>query len=182
VSACLPLIVNVSRNGSLDAAKDGCRKGRPGTIINRGFVARFLPALFAYYAAGLGAVAGSNYGTLRSIFLNTKIFEYDKETPIVTWLYPGVVLEQRLGRMLPGMDRHHTPLSDYLQAALRESLKPVVADDREYQEAFDRFEYLLALVYTDQKKKSGWRQSGALAGATRAASCQRSTVRSTSWA
>jgi hypothetical protein len=58
------------------------------------------------------------------------------------------------------MDRHHTPTSDYLQAALRESLKPVLVGDREYQEVFDRFEYLLALVHVDQKPKSGWAPIG----------------------
>lgn len=134
--------------------------GKLGTIINGGLDGRFLPALFAYYAAGLGAVAGGNYDTLRSIFLNTKIVEYDKETPVVAYLYPGVVLQQQYGRLLSGMDRRHTPTSDYLQVALRESLKPVLVGEREYQEVFDRFEYLIALVYADRKPNSGWAPIG----------------------
>jgi len=135
----------------------------PGTspvILNSGFDTRFLPALFAYYAAGIGAVAAGNYGVLRAIFLDTKIVEYDKETPLVVWLHPVVVLGRDLAKFLPGLEQRKTPLNDYLQVALRESLKPIVPSEREYQEAFDRFEYLLALVYADQKPKSGWAPVG----------------------
>jgi hypothetical protein len=137
-----------------------CNPGKGPTAVNNGFDARFLPALFVYYAAGVGAVARGNYDTLRSIFLDTNIVQYNRETPIVTSLYPALVFQPRVSQLLPGMAGHFTPLSEYLQSALRESLKPVLGGEREYQEAFDRFEYLLALVFADQKDSSGWAPIG----------------------
>jgi hypothetical protein len=38
---------------------------------------------------------------------------------------------------------------------LRTVLHPFLASDRQYDDAFDRFEYLYALVYFDEGKKDG---------------------------
>jgi hypothetical protein len=61
--------------------------------------------------------------------------------------------------MLPGLDRHHTPLSDHLFDKLREPLREYLPRDDDYQDAFDRFEYLLGLVYADLNRlviDNGW--------------------------
>jgi hypothetical protein len=136
----------------------------PPTVINEGFDLRFAPSLLVYYAAGIGAVAGGRYRTLRSLFLDTKIVEYEAEVPIVTRLYPGVVLQQPYGHLLPARTKVKTPMSDYLESALQGSLKQILVTGSEYREAFDRFEYLASLVFADQqlqKGRGGWAPVGA---------------------
>jgi hypothetical protein len=135
----------------------------PPTQINQGFDLRFVPALLVYYAAGVGAIAGGHYDTLRAICLNTRVAEYEKETPIATWLYPGIVVQQPYGNLLPARGNLKAPMSDYLESALRGSMQHLQVVDPEYTEAFDRFEYLAALVYVDQKHRDdegGWAPVG----------------------
>jgi len=47
----------------------------------------------------------------------------------------------------------HTPLSDHLYEVLREPLRAFLPDDVRYQESFDRYEYLFALVHADLRQK-----------------------------
>jgi hypothetical protein len=51
--------------------------------------------------------------------------------------------------MVPGQNWQNAALSESLFRVLREPLKVVVPDDRVYEGAFDRFEYLRTLVYVD---------------------------------
>jgi hypothetical protein len=135
----------------------------PPTSINRGFDMRFLPALLVYYSAGIGAVAGGRYETLRAVLLDTKIAEYEREVPIVRLLSAIEVLEPRFGQLLPPRRNVKFPTSDYLEAVLRPTLQLVQVIDSEYVEAFDRFEYLVALVraYEDLREgRGGWAPLG----------------------
>jgi hypothetical protein len=109
------------------------------------------PALLLLYGAGIAAVAGERYETLRSLF-DTKVVTPDGEMSAAlglnTW---HVVKDEQVGRWLPGMERHHTPISDHLYETLREPLRPFLPDDHQYIRCFDRFEYLLGLVHVDQR-------------------------------
>jgi hypothetical protein len=110
---------------------------------------RQYPALVLFYAAGIAAVASGHYDSLAALFMQPKTKESGKDIPIVSALSPGAVMEDNIGHMLPGLDRRRTPLSDYIFERLREPLREYLAGDEEYQSAFDRFEYLLGLIYAD---------------------------------
>jgi len=66
-------------------------------------------------------------------------------------------MEDNTAKQLPNMqNKKYTPLSVYLYDFLREPLKEYLPLDIRYQECFDRFEYLLALVHADlMDKKEG---------------------------
>ena len=62
----------------------------------------------------------------------------------------GDLLQKR-----PELERHRTPTSDHLFDVLKEPLSLLTLDEVEYQGAFDRFEYLYALVHGDVYGKEG---------------------------
>jgi hypothetical protein len=57
-------------------------------------------------------------------------------------------------KQLPGLDRHKTPSSDYLHDRLRDTARPVLPDDHEYDEVFDQVEYLLGVVCAHARRDS----------------------------
>ena len=117
--------------------------------MNEGFDPRYLPALLVLYAAGIGAAAVGNYDILEGILQKAHVREYSRETPIGGKLIPVAVLDGRFASVLQVIPGAHTPFSQYLEPALRASLRFVIAADSDYFDAFDRFEYLLALTYAD---------------------------------
>lgn len=79
-------------------------------------------------------------------------------------IYPDAVLHWDQAQLLPGMERHHTPVSDYLFAKLREPLREYLPRDEDYEVAFDRFEYFVGLVHASLNsrvdKDSWWGPHG----------------------
>jgi hypothetical protein len=59
-----------------------------------------------------------------------------------------------------------TKPSQYLEALLREPFRDLLPDDSSYQRTFDRFEYMLAMMYMDQSDDLHWAQLDALLGVT----------------
>jgi SIR2-like domain len=123
---------------------------------------RRYPALILLYGAGLAAVAAGNYHTFAAILLQPHIKNDSLENEaFCSSVHAWSVMETDVGRLLPGMDRRHTPVSDYLQVNLRSPLRDYIPGDEEYQATFDRFEYLLALVHADLNRwvvqQDGWR-------------------------
>ena len=113
------------------------RLSNPGVVnsnMNEGLDPRYLSALFALYAAGIGAVAGGQYEELRGLLLKPAVREYERETPAGAKLHPGAVLEHEVAKLLPGVGIR-TPLSEYLESALRSSLASVISADAEYTDA-----------------------------------------------
>ena len=132
--------------------------GRGDGLVHLAKLRRY-PALLLFYAAGLGAVASRNYGTLAALFLRPQATVDGKNLPLVSALHTFAVMENDIGHMLPGMERHHTPLSDYLFAELRSPLREYLPSDEEYQLVFDKFEYLLGLTHADlgrHELENGW--------------------------
>ena len=54
---------------------------------------------------------------------------------------PGVL------KSIPGLEKHYTPASDHLHSVVREPLRNLIPEDREYDDLFDQLEYLLGLMY-----------------------------------
>jgi hypothetical protein len=111
---------------------------------------RQYPSLFLLYGMGLGALANSNYAFLKAL-LETRIRKdpFQPEAQAAVSLHNLAVMERGVQQLLPGRQREHTPLSNHLHDSLREPLRDYLPDDRDYDHAFDWFEYLLALTYCD---------------------------------
>ena len=124
------------------------------------------PALLLLYGAGMAALLAANFKTLKSLY-SAKVRENSLETSdIVLQVIPQIIIDHNIARKLPGLERHHTPVSDLLFDVLREPLRALVPSDSEYQELFDRFEYLNAIQYAvsqEQYRNSRWFPAGCYA-------------------
>ena len=121
---------------------------------------RRYPALLLLYGAGLASVASNDFATLAAVLTKPKVRDNtNKDGAICSAVFPMAVMEKDVGRLLPGLDRRHTPASDHLYTKLRGPLREFLLRDEDYQDAFDRFEYLLGLVYADLNRREaspGW--------------------------
>ena len=112
---------------------------------------RYYPALFLLYGAGIAAIANGNYATLAALLTGAKAKGDEREPkPLCLIIYPTSVLADDAGRLLDGMDRRYTPVSDHLFEVLRSHLREYLPSDENYQANFDRFEYFLGLVHAYQ--------------------------------
>ena len=116
-------------------------------------------------------VAG-RYDTFAALLTKAMARVEGSDEPLVLAVTTWRVMEHAAGQQLPNMQKHFTPLSDYLYNVLREPLKEYLPQNTYYEEYFDRFEYLLALVHADLSQKQGgnafgpigcfgWRGTGA---------------------
>lgn len=114
---------------------------------------RLYPALLLLYGGGIAAIAAGRYDTFAALLTKAAATVESKDQPLVLAVFTWGVMDEAVGRQLPNMKGHFTPLSDHLYMVLRESLKEYLPQDIRYQECFDRFEYLLGLVYVDLRYK-----------------------------
>ena len=121
---------------------------------------RLYPALLLLYGAGIASIAAEKYGTFSTLLSEVKIRDGSQEELAIFYLNTTNVMKQSVGQQLLGMERHYTPLSDHLYDHLRIFLKEFLPDDFHYQICFDKFEYLLALVYADLREKENGRLWG----------------------
>jgi hypothetical protein len=118
---------------------------------------RKYPALLLLYAGGLAATIAEQFETLRELFVVAKVRceHRNLEEPFVVAVNQETVMNQEVGWLLPGMTKQYTPLSDHLVNVLRAPLQQFLPDDSKYQDAFDRFEYFLALAYASVSDQIG---------------------------
>ncbi len=112
---------------------------------------RRYPALLCFYALGLGAVSSGNWPMLGQAALRPRWQDVGESEPLAAALHPYRVFDGRTD--LPQAlatggpeGRRYTPHSDYLHGLLRDPLLPLLDSDRRYDEAFDRFEYLVGVL------------------------------------
>ena len=114
------------------------------------------PALMHLYAAGIAAVAAGRYELLVALLLRpSRSTDSREDRTTVQVLFPhSVVSEAQAHVLFPHPDaprqKYRTPLSQYLQHVLRPVFAELIPDEREYTEAFDRFEYLASLAHADR--------------------------------
>jgi hypothetical protein len=115
-------------------------------------------ALLHIYVSGIAAVSSENYNVFSQIALRPCVYirSMDQTTPTPFHIYAHSVIERDFARkFLPGMDRRYTPVSDHFMALLREPFAALIPDDRQYEVAFDNFEYLWCLLHVDQRIQLG---------------------------
>jgi hypothetical protein len=129
-------------------------EGKEGTVVWADL--RLYPALLLLYAGGIASIVGNRYDTFGSLLTKPKLRQGAFiEGTLLLELYPEKVLESRYAQNLPGMERDYTPLNNRLHQLLREPLREILTEDLHYEECFDRFEYLRALVHADLMEKQG---------------------------
>lgn len=105
------------------------------------------PALLLLYGAGLASIAGGRLEAL-AILLRARVRDRQGEdVPFCVAVHAVQVLEAT--RLLPGFENRHTPTSDHLFEVLREPMREFLPDDEDYEDAFDRLEYLIGLAHAD---------------------------------
>jgi hypothetical protein len=107
---------------------------------------RFYPACLAFYAAGVSGIAAGNYETIRILMRDTLVRISGQNKPLALVLDPEEVLDPAKARELV---KDRVPMNTRIFNALREPLRDHLPSDSDYGLAFDRFEYLLALVHLD---------------------------------
>lgn len=107
------------------------------------------PALAALYSAGISAIAANRIDTLAVLLSKPRIRIRDAYQPLVSGIIKLGIYWARQHPALPGYEGHHTPLNDFLFESLRSALGGTIADEHQYSDCFDKFEYLVSLVCRD---------------------------------
>jgi hypothetical protein len=112
---------------------------------------RLYPALLLLYGGGIASIAAKKYDMFSSLLHIPRIISlYDGETiPAERLNIYSVIDYEHSQKLLPSVGRLYTPLSDHLYEILRGPFREILPQDIRYQECFDRFEYLFALVHAD---------------------------------
>ena len=125
------------------------------------------PATLVLYALGLGALSGNRLQLLGHL-LSTEISQADHATRTVSQLLPpnnifegfsqGFGSPLKAMQILEGMEKRHTPLSNWIQAAVWQYVSYTAYNSEQYDLAFDKLEILIALSYArhDDKKAEPW--------------------------
>ena len=114
---------------------------------------RLYPSLLLLYAGGIAALSAENYRMFAALLTGPKYHDHDGERPLLLHCCAPLVLRADLKRFLPGYLNHRTPASDYLADLLHPLMQTNLPLKYRYDECFDRFEYLMALVFADLREK-----------------------------
>lgn len=120
---------------------------------------RWYPLLIELYAAGIAAVDARRFDSLASLF-NTPLpgSEYQQKSETFLQAAADAVLELNRSdvlKQIPGHERNHTPLSEYLFKILQPRLDDALFLGKSYESAFDMFEIYFALAAADARISRG---------------------------
>jgi hypothetical protein len=116
---------------------------------------RWYPLLLVIYHAGISALVGKNYRSLSSIFY-TKLgsSDYDDSGSFFALKVGDAAGELAdVFKRIPEHNRKYTPLSEYLYKFVQPELDDMFFLGKGYEEIFDEFEILFALVVADLNKQ-----------------------------
>jgi serine/threonine protein kinase len=122
---------------------------------------RYFPTTLLVYAGALAALAREQWVNFSAVTRSPLLTPTDNnhEVPAILRVAAASVMGRDLARTLPGMDGRHTPTSDWLFELLRDPLRPLLRIDMDYEQAFDRMEYLIAMMVTAHRD-GGWFPTG----------------------
>jgi len=114
---------------------------------------RWHPLFLVFYSSGIASVEARNYGALAAVLSATapKIDPYSKNDIIAERLSSGYYrnVDSQTYKRLPGHDRYYAPMSEYLFKALQPSVDDLLFIGPTYEDTFDEFEILWAMVVQD---------------------------------
>jgi len=157
IVACLAHWANDDQLGSLtkivSRSCDRLLESRGGLIVWVNL--RWYPLLLITYHAGIAALEGKNYKSLASIFY-TKLgsSEYDDSGSFFALKLASAAGDLvDVFKIIPDHERKYTPLSEYLYKLVQPELDDMLFLGKGYEDVFDEFEILFALVVADLKKQ-----------------------------
>jgi hypothetical protein len=109
---------------------------------------RYYPATLALYASSMAAAAAGRWPLVRAL-LTLDVVRFAVTWPAALRLNPASLMSADLQARALGHANLLTPLNERVFRVLRAPLRDVYAGEDAYAAAFDRFEYLLALVCAD---------------------------------
>ena len=120
------------------------------------------PSCLLFFAAGVAAVAGDNFAAVRFLLREARLDRAPMEARdegFTASLVPGLIIRMR-GSYLDRIALRNTPASDRVFEVLREPLRALISSDQRYDACFERWEYLLTLVYFDHPEGEVWAPIG----------------------
>jgi hypothetical protein len=126
------------------------RSGKAGERLAVQF--RVYPALLLLYAGGVAAVLSSRHETLAQL-LAKPVFRNPWQSPQPFLVGVPWTDLHRLVQMLPMFEQRPTAMSDHFFDVLQPEFIRYAPDKADFEAAFNRYEYLQALVTADQKYK-----------------------------
>ena len=130
---------------------DSLLDSQSGVVILREL--SWYPLTLLQYFAGISAIANNNYSTLAKI-LNTTLNESkrNKENETLSLRLSESTSEIiKIFKKMPGHERQHTPMSEYLLALIQPHLDNLFFLGKSYEYSFDYFEILRSLIILDTK-------------------------------
>jgi hypothetical protein len=120
---------------------------------------RWYPLLLELYCTGVAAIDARRYDSLAAVF-NASIprSEYQRTSDTLLDAASEALLEliqTNVLKLIPGHERNHTPLSEYLLKILQPRLDDALFLGKNYESAFDMFEVYFALSVADARLARG---------------------------
>jgi hypothetical protein len=127
-----------------------CDQTGPAGGLSVWIASRWYPALLLLYSGGIAAVAARKYENLKTLLLAPVSYTFEPATVEPTLMHAAAEAMRELHSAfgaLPGQNKRHTPLSDYLHTLFGPLLEDLLFLGSEYETAFDQFEILNALEH-----------------------------------
>lgn len=119
---------------------------------------RWYPLIVAFYEAGIAALEAGRYDTFAAMCnVQVPVPGYrNKQEPFAQAIATAIVeiIRTEVTKTIPGHERNYTPLSEYLFKLLQPKLDDLFFVGKGYEDAFDKFEVLFALVAADINKRT----------------------------
>lgn len=124
------------------------------------------PALLVMYVILMSCIESGRFVLLNKILNDSKSNKenrYDKPTAISNYIYPEQVIEREVYKKAYQCN-HHVPVSERMYDILRKPISKIVNSEEEYNNLFDKAEYLYAVNFWYREKfefkKTGWAPVG----------------------
>lgn len=123
------------------------------------------PAMIAFYAAGISAVAAENYDLLNKLLsVPVQREGRDMETVVERLVPYRFEVDHKAWNIFFQKQNMRFPLSEYLHISIRSDLADIEPDEKLFENYFDKFEMLAALSYGYAQLQKGqsieWYPSG----------------------
>lgn len=120
-------------------------EGRAGAHLQDSL--RVIPSLILLYTTGIAALANNNIEMLCAFLKQPTTMVNGERRPFLTsvdWYRVGEWF-----KLLHTHERDHFPASEWLFIECREIVRPLIADDSDYDRLFDLFEFVRSLAHID---------------------------------
>jgi hypothetical protein len=110
----------------------------------------FYPSLYVLFAIGVTCVIKKDFYLLSEI-LSIKISDsnsHDKEIFLILQVNPDIIDKNALKKILNV--NQHFPMSELIYKSLKNNFEKIITTEKDYDECFEYFEIILALIYLKQ--------------------------------